>query len=71
MEQCGFLPDYAWLSAERYPGRNNDSGTQYLIRSREQGLGLLTCKVLTGHRYREVIENLIKSKFWNFPGVSL
>jgi DNA-binding LacI/PurR family transcriptional regulator len=70
MDQCGFLPNYAWLSAERYTGRSDGSGTQYLIRSGKQGLDLLTRKVLTGHRYREVIESLSKSKFWNFPWFS-
>lgn len=47
-------------------GRRYNPGTQYLIRSGKQGLVLLTRKVLTGHRYREVIESLSKSKFCSF-----
>jgi hypothetical protein len=50
-------------------GQKNSSGTQYLIRSGKQR-HLLTCKVLTGHRYREVIESLSKSKFGSFSEFS-
>lgn len=37
-EQCGFLPNDAWLSAVQYAGRDYSPGTQYLIRSMKQGL---------------------------------
>ncbi|MRG56998.1 hypothetical protein GF108_15585 [Phyllobacterium sp. SYP-B3895] len=70
MEQRGFCQVTHGSSAELNAGRKLQ--LRYAVPDPERGTGLtlLARKVLAGHRYREVIESLSKSKFATFlPGL--